>query len=217
MPSSAGSSAPKASTSSIVTPTSTRSESRQVPSRLPDPDWLDALASDAGTALLARISAQAAEPDAPFRLGAQLRKEFPADLVAAAFTLVELRARAQSKFTPREPHVLHAPGPRASLIGDGVQAPSATLHHVRRRCRPVLRDRRRPDPAWSRARGRGRRPRPAAPAHGAPERGRLRRRRTPHDGVRGCAPRESRARRRRVHRSGAARRRCSRASEQRRK
>jgi len=65
--------------------------------RLSEPNWLDALLTDAGQALLARI---AIDPDADsFRLGERLRREYPAELVAAAFTQTSLRVRGAEKFT----------------------------------------------------------------------------------------------------------------------
>jgi hypothetical protein len=60
-----------------------------------------ALLSPRGCQLLARIAAEAANagPGAWLALGVSLRREYPADLVAAAMAQHELRLAAQAKFT----------------------------------------------------------------------------------------------------------------------
>jgi len=59
---------------------------------------LDALLSEPGQRLLASLPGGAIPPAESLRLGQSLRREFPADLVAAALTLRDLRLRARAKF-----------------------------------------------------------------------------------------------------------------------
>jgi hypothetical protein len=60
---------------------------------------LDALLSPAGQALLDRLAVVEVSGDAGLRLGQALRKEYPADLVAAALAQHELRLVAREKFS----------------------------------------------------------------------------------------------------------------------
>lgn len=57
------------------------------------------LRGDDGTALLRLIPGGESTPADTLRLGEHLRKTFPAEMVAAALTLVELRRRARTKFS----------------------------------------------------------------------------------------------------------------------
>jgi hypothetical protein len=66
-------------------------------SESPHPQF-DALLSPEGRSLLVRIGPDPLPPDAALRLGTALRRDYPADLVAAAFTLHDLRLRAAAKF-----------------------------------------------------------------------------------------------------------------------
>jgi THUMP domain-like/RNA cap guanine-N2 methyltransferase len=59
--------------------------------------FIDALLSAQGQELLARLAADDATPD--LALGTRLRREYPADLVAAALTQYELRLSARAKFS----------------------------------------------------------------------------------------------------------------------
>lgn len=61
-------------------------------------DQLDALLSPAGQALLARLPDVELPPAEVLRLGDELRRAHPAEVVAAAFTLHALRRRARAKF-----------------------------------------------------------------------------------------------------------------------
>jgi hypothetical protein len=58
---------------------------------------VDALLSASGQELLARLAADNTAPD--LALGTRLRREYPADLVAAALTQHELRLAARAKFS----------------------------------------------------------------------------------------------------------------------
>jgi hypothetical protein len=60
---------------------------------------LTALLSPQGRELLDRLAPAAADPYTLFRLAVQLRRDYPADLVAAALSQHELRATAQAKFS----------------------------------------------------------------------------------------------------------------------
>jgi len=62
-------------------------------------DPLAGLTSAEGTALLGRLAGQPATPETALRLGARLREEYPAALVAAALSQHELRIAAQGKFS----------------------------------------------------------------------------------------------------------------------
>jgi hypothetical protein len=62
-------------------------------------EQLDALTSPSGRAILDRLGDGALAADAVLRLGAELRLRHPPELVAAAFTLHDLRLRAGAKFT----------------------------------------------------------------------------------------------------------------------
>ncbi len=62
-------------------------------------DPLAGLVSAEGTALLGRLAGQDATPETELRLGARLREEYPAALVAAALSQHELRIAAQGKFS----------------------------------------------------------------------------------------------------------------------
>lgn len=76
-------------------------------SRLPT---VDALLSPPGQALLARIGPHPLPPDAALRLGTALRRDYPPDLVAAAFTLHDLRLRAAAKFSRADAMLFTRPG-----------------------------------------------------------------------------------------------------------
>ena len=71
---------------------------------------LDALLSPVGQALLARIGPDPLPPDAALRLGTALRRDYPPDLVAAAFTLHDLRLRAAAKFERAAEMLFTRPG-----------------------------------------------------------------------------------------------------------
>lgn len=71
---------------------------------------LDALLSPAGQVLLARIGPDPLPPDAALRLGTALRRDYPADLVAAAFTLHDLRLRGAAKFDRAAEMLFTRPG-----------------------------------------------------------------------------------------------------------
>jgi hypothetical protein len=60
---------------------------------------LEALLGPDGRALLAALPAGRLGPDEALRLGGELRRRWPAGLVAAALTLHELRVTARAKFT----------------------------------------------------------------------------------------------------------------------
>src|SRR4051812_30953081 len=62
-------------------------------------EQLEALLEPYGQALLARIAALDPKRDELLNLGTKLRRDYPADLVAAALTLHELRGRAKQKFS----------------------------------------------------------------------------------------------------------------------
>jgi len=62
-------------------------------------EQLEALMSEPGQELIARISALDPKPDQLLNLGTKLRRDYAADFVAAALTLRELRGRAAKKFT----------------------------------------------------------------------------------------------------------------------
>src|SRR6266536_5951565 len=64
--------------------------------------WLDALLSDEGQRLLARLSRELVTPETALWLASTLRQEYPADLVATALTQIELRERARVKFEHAE-------------------------------------------------------------------------------------------------------------------
>jgi SAM-dependent methyltransferase len=64
-----------------------------------DPVILRTLQSPEGRRLLARVQAEYDAAD-PLRLGERLRRDHPAEMVAAATTLVALRRRAADKFGP---------------------------------------------------------------------------------------------------------------------
>ncbi len=71
---------------------------------------LDALLSPTGQALLARIGPDPIPTDAILRLGTALRRDYPPDLVAAAFTLHDLRIRAAIKFERAAEMLFTRPG-----------------------------------------------------------------------------------------------------------
>jgi len=60
---------------------------------------LEALLSQEGRELLDRLGGIDVNPHTALRVGAELRREFPAKLVIAALTQHELRLRARTKFT----------------------------------------------------------------------------------------------------------------------
>ncbi|MGH8885267.1 MAG: THUMP-like domain-containing protein [Egibacteraceae bacterium] len=60
---------------------------------------LEALLSPQGQAVLDRLAGQELASDTSLRLGAELRRTYPADLVAAALAQHELRLKARTKFT----------------------------------------------------------------------------------------------------------------------
>ena len=62
-------------------------------------EQLDALLSQPGTGLLARLGQQPLSPAEALRLGTDLRADYPAELVAAALAQHELRIAAQAKFS----------------------------------------------------------------------------------------------------------------------
>src|SRR4051812_34300923 len=62
------------------------------------PTWLDALLSETGQHLLARLAREEIAPERLLALSEQFGREYPADLVAAALTQTTLRARARTKF-----------------------------------------------------------------------------------------------------------------------
>ena len=62
-------------------------------------EQLDALLSQPGTELLARLGQQPLSPAGALRLGTELRADYPAELVAAALAQHELRIAAQAKFS----------------------------------------------------------------------------------------------------------------------
>jgi hypothetical protein len=61
-------------------------------------NWLDALVSADGQRLLARLAGEQVGPATALALVSALRREYPANLVAAALTQTELRERARPKF-----------------------------------------------------------------------------------------------------------------------
>ncbi len=71
---------------------------------------IDALLSPSGQSLLARIGPDPTSPDAALRLGTALRRDYPPDLVAAAFTLHDLRLRAAAKFSRANEMLFTRPG-----------------------------------------------------------------------------------------------------------
>jgi hypothetical protein len=62
-------------------------------------EWLDALRSAAGRALLADLRDEPLTPASELALQARLRARYPSELVAAALTQARLRERARAKFT----------------------------------------------------------------------------------------------------------------------
>ena len=62
-------------------------------------DPLAGLMSADGAALLGRLAGQQVTPETALRLGARLREEYPAALVAAALSQHELRSAAEGKFS----------------------------------------------------------------------------------------------------------------------
>ena len=62
-------------------------------------DQLDQLCAPAGRALLAELAGEDVRGARALALAERLRARYPADLVAAALTLTELRTRARAKFT----------------------------------------------------------------------------------------------------------------------
>lgn len=76
----------------------------------PSIDYLESLLSPPGQALLARIGPGPLPADAALRLGTALRRDYPTDLVAAAFTLHDLRLRAAAKFSRAEQMLFTRPG-----------------------------------------------------------------------------------------------------------
>lgn len=68
-------------------------------------DWVGALRSRPGRELLARLATEPVPNDGGLRLGTELRRTWPADLVAAALTQHELRTAAAGSFT-RSPEML---------------------------------------------------------------------------------------------------------------
>src|SRR5689334_6894274 len=62
-------------------------------------EQLEVLMSETGQELLARIAAVDPRPEELLNLGTRLRRDYAADLVAAALTLHELRSRAEKKFS----------------------------------------------------------------------------------------------------------------------
>jgi hypothetical protein len=62
-------------------------------------EQLEALMSETGQELLARIAAHDPRPDELLNLGTKLRRDYAPEIVAAALTLHELRGRAQQKFS----------------------------------------------------------------------------------------------------------------------
>ena len=63
------------------------------------PETLDALLGQAGRALLAELPEGPLDDAAALRLGGALRRRWPADLVAAALTMHDLRLAARAKFS----------------------------------------------------------------------------------------------------------------------
>ncbi|HEY5986141.1 MAG TPA: class I SAM-dependent methyltransferase, partial [Streptosporangiaceae bacterium] len=59
----------------------------------------EALLRPSGRELLSRLRQEELTPDAALRLGAELRAQYPQDLVASAFAQHELRLRARAKFS----------------------------------------------------------------------------------------------------------------------
>src|SRR5687768_1117209 len=72
--------------------------------------YLSALLSVEGQALLARIGPDPIPLDGALRLGTALRRDYPPDLVAAAFTLHDLRLRAATKFDRAAEMLFTRPG-----------------------------------------------------------------------------------------------------------
>jgi hypothetical protein len=69
------------------------------PRRIIGIERLDALLSPSGQELLARLAEERPTPETELRLAATLRRDYPAELVAAAFWQHELRVLAQTKFS----------------------------------------------------------------------------------------------------------------------
>jgi SAM-dependent methyltransferase len=62
-------------------------------------DWVGALSSPLGQRLLREAMRSDLSPERSFQLGEALRARYPAELVAPALTLAELRIRARAKFS----------------------------------------------------------------------------------------------------------------------
>lgn len=65
-------------------------------------DWLEALVAPAGAELLGRLAGEVLTPETELRVGARLRRDYPAELVSAALAQHELRRHAREKFTRAE-------------------------------------------------------------------------------------------------------------------
>ncbi|MGQ0847240.1 MAG: THUMP-like domain-containing protein [Sporichthyaceae bacterium] len=93
-----------------------------------DLETFQALRSPAGEALLARLAEQGPLDDAgALRLGSALRREYPADFVAAAVTMTRLRERARTKFGRAADRLwLHADGLEQATH------PTVAAHRARR-------------------------------------------------------------------------------------
>jgi SAM-dependent methyltransferase len=72
--------------------------------------WLDALLSARGHELLARVAAGREAGQSPLALASALRKDYPADLVAAATAQDELRRAAAAKFSRAGQMLFTRPG-----------------------------------------------------------------------------------------------------------
>jgi SAM-dependent methyltransferase len=90
-------------------------------------DWVGELSSPLGQRLLEEAVAADPSPAGSLRLAEALRARYPAELVAAALTLAELRARARAKFSRAD---------RMWFTRDGLEQASSelTAGHRARRC-----------------------------------------------------------------------------------
>ncbi|MGH8886985.1 MAG: hypothetical protein ACRDYX_17810 [Egibacteraceae bacterium] len=89
---------------------------------------LEILLSPQGLELLDRLAGQELASDTSLRLGAELRRAYPAELVAAALAQHELRLKARTKFTRAMRMLFTRPGAGAGVLGADRPAPRPPVH-----------------------------------------------------------------------------------------